>query len=84
MDPDATLKELLTAVETGDSTTVNDSADALVHWLDHAGFPPQTVASQQLDRSWHAALTRSICRLARIHVETAPANLAEAAEDSMA
>ena len=82
MDPDATLKELLTAVETGDSATVNEMADALSYWLDHAGFPPQTVGSQQLGRNWHVALTLSICQLARIRVETAPTNLANAGEDS--
>ena len=84
MDPDATLKELLTAVETGDSTTVNDLADALVYWLDHAGFPPQTVGSGNLGQNWHATLTRSICRLARSHVETAAAKLADVGDEGAA
>ena len=76
MDPDATLNELLTAVETGDSATVNELADALEHWLSHAGFPPETIGTGKLGQDWHVEMTRSICQLARIQVVTVAAKLA--------
>lgn len=43
MDPDATWTALLEVYRTRDWLTVWELADALLNWLKHGGFPPQTI-----------------------------------------
>ncbi|MSR59802.1 MAG: hypothetical protein EXS05_19545 [Planctomycetaceae bacterium] len=81
MDPEATLLELLSALEGHDIDQVKELARALTRWLDHGGFPPKTVGHWKLGQDWHAELTRFICRLARAHVKTIAAHAAEGGDD---
>lgn len=68
MDPEATLRDLLSAVEEGDSDRVNELSQALERWIEQAGYPPKTIGPWKLGMDWHAAMTRCICQLAGIHV----------------
>lgn len=72
MDPDATLRDLLTAVEDGDEEQVTSLVEAMKHWLEHGGYPPQTMGSRKLGPLWHRTLAISICGLARAFVRAAP------------
>ena len=64
MDPQATLKALLEALEESDWDTARELALALQNWLDRDGFPPVTVGAKSLDREWHTAISRLICEMA--------------------
>lgn len=68
MDPDAALKELLEAVEAGDTDRVRQLADGLKHWLSQGGFPPKTIGPWKLGQVWHVAMTHAVIRHARAHV----------------
>lgn len=68
MDPDATLRDLLSAVEEGDPDQVNELSQALDRWIEQAGYPPKTIGPWKLGMDWHAAMTRCICQLAGVHV----------------
>lgn len=41
MDPDETFRLLLAALKVGDREAVVDAGEALLHWLQRGGFPPQ-------------------------------------------
>jgi hypothetical protein len=45
MDPNATLRELLEAVKTGDVDGMIEYARALADWLEGGGFPPMPLAT---------------------------------------
>ncbi len=68
MDPDATLKELLDAVEAGECDRVEELSDALNGWMANGGYPPKTLGPWKLGMVWHTALTKSVIRLAKAHV----------------
>lgn len=68
MDPDAALKDLLDAVEEGDSDRVAELSDALNGWIANGGFPPKTLGPWKLGQIWHIAVTKAILRLAKSHV----------------
>lgn len=64
MDPDAALRELLDAVMANDAELVEVLVQALQHWLDRGGFPPQTLGPQELGADWHRTITICVCNLA--------------------
>lgn len=68
MDPDTTLKDLLDAVEAGDSDRVAELSEALNGWLAKGGYPPKTLGPWKLGMIWHVAVTKAIRRLAKSHV----------------
>ena len=68
MDPDVTLRDLLDAVETGDCDRVEELIDALNAWMSQGGYPPKTLGSSKLGMVWHAAVAKSVLRLAKAHV----------------
>lgn len=64
MDPQATLRDLLEALEQSDWDAVHELSQSLLTWIQHKGFPPVTLGSPSLGDDWHRMLTRSICQAA--------------------
>ena len=64
MDPDATLRELLQAVQSRAWDRVDELAEALLNWLEKRGFPPTTVGPPQLGVEWHRTVATCVCHLA--------------------
>jgi len=71
MDPEATLRDLLTALGDRSWDQVEELSEALLTWLQKRGFPPQTVGPAELGRSWHRAIAEFICYLAKSEARTA-------------
>ena len=71
MDPQATLSELLQAVDDRDWDRVDELAEALLHWLERRGFPPLTLGAKSLGHDWHRAIATFVCRLAQSQVRAA-------------
>jgi len=69
MDPDATLRDLLDALEEADWDSICELSRALLAWMKHNGFPPTTLGSQALGPDWHRTLTKAVCREALIRAE---------------
>ena len=61
MDPDATLRDLLAALEESDLETVTELVQALRTWIEKGGFPPVTLGSPVLGFDWHRKLTTFLC-----------------------
>lgn len=64
MDPQATLNELLAAVESREWDRVDELSEALLEWMQRGGFPPQTLGSQKLGKQWHRAVATFVCHAA--------------------
>ncbi len=64
MDPNATWRDLLAALESGDRARLLDAAAALARWLDGGGFPPDTAAGAVTNPAWHRRIARHACRVA--------------------
>ena len=71
MDPQASLNELLTAVEDRDWDRIEELADALLHWMEHSGFPPKTLGPESLGKQWHRAVATFVCYAAKSKVRDA-------------
>ena len=71
MDPEATLRELLDAVQASAWDRVDELAEALLDWLEKRGFPPLTVGPRELGVEWHRAMATFVCHLARSKVRDA-------------
>ncbi len=71
MDPEATLRELLDAVQARAWDRVDGLAEALLDWLEKRGFPPLTVGPRELGVEWHRAMATFVCHLARSKVRDA-------------
>lgn len=71
MDPDATLHDLLDALDETDWDAVCELSQALLTWLQHKGFPPVTLGSPSLGDDWHRMLTRCVCQTALLRAEAA-------------
>ena len=65
MDPEATLRDLLAAVDDRDWDLVDELSEALLTWLQKRGFPPQTLGPPELGRGWHRAIAEFTCYLAQ-------------------
>jgi hypothetical protein len=70
MDPQATRKDLLAALQDGDEQQVSILAEALETWLQNGGYPPKTIGPWKLGLDWHVAISRLICQQARAAVAT--------------
>jgi len=68
MDPDATLQELLTAIDDGDCDRVQELAEALTGWIANGGYPPKTIGPWNLGYIWHIAIAKAVLTLAPAHV----------------
>ena len=64
MDPQVTWKELIAAYIEHDWDIVQESADALLLWLDQDGFPPETAPELRLGRDWNRAVVQAACQYA--------------------
>lgn len=71
MDPNTTWDNLLMAYATKDWASVEELAEALLHWLDRGGFAPHLTTGStmmqftcQLDDEWNAAVARAACQVA--------------------
>lgn len=71
MDPNATLSELLAALQERDWDHVEELAALLLDWLQRRGFPPTTVGPESLGQQWHRAVATFICRAAQSKVDDA-------------
>lgn len=71
MDPSATLRELIGAVEAREWERVDELADALLTWLDKRGAPPRIIGPESLGKEWHRAMATFTCRLAQSLVRDA-------------
>ena len=71
MDPEATLRELLDAVQARAWDRVDELAGSLLDWLEKRGFPPLTVGPRELGVEWHRAMATFVCHLARSKVQDA-------------
>ena len=65
MDPEATLRDLLTAVGDRDWDQVDELSEALLTWVQKRGFPPKTLGPKELGRGWHRAIAEFVCYLAK-------------------
>lgn len=68
MDPDATFRDLLDAVEAGDCDRVTELSETLTGWIAKGGYPPKTLGPWKLGMIWHIAVTKAILRLSKVHV----------------
>jgi len=58
LDPNATLLDLLAALEHGDVIAFAEAADDLAGWLGRGGFPPDSWPDSDRGRSeWYVVLT---------------------------
>ena len=64
MDPNAAWRELLAAVESGDSDRLLETAAALAGWLDQWGFPPDTTGGVVKHSDWSRRIARFACDVA--------------------
>ena len=60
MDPQAAWNEMLTAILQKDWEQVFEFAEALLSWMKHGGFPPQTTAVT-LPARWNRAQAEFGC-----------------------
>lgn len=65
MDPDATLRDLLDAVQERDWDRIDELAEALLGWMEKRGFPPITLGAEELGREWHRTIATFICYTAQ-------------------
>ena len=65
MDPDATLRELLQAVQARAWNRVDELAGALLDWLEKRGFPPIVVGTRDLGVEWRRTMATFVCHLAQ-------------------
>jgi hypothetical protein len=63
MDPQAAWNEMLTAILQKDWIQVLELSEALLSWMKHGGFPPQTTAVTMPAR-WNRAHAKFGCSLA--------------------
>lgn len=71
MDPDATLADLLSALQRRDWEVVEELSDALLTWIENGGFPPLTLGPKELGKKWHHTVTYFTCYAAKERVRTA-------------
>lgn len=71
MDPDATLRDLLEALCSGDWERVNELQEALLSWMALRGFPPATIGPPELGTSWHRAVATFVCHAAAAQARNA-------------
>ena len=71
MDPEATLLELLEAVQARAWDRVDELAGALLDWLEKQGFPPLVVGPRELGVEWHRAMATFVCHMAQSKVRDA-------------
>ncbi len=71
MDPDATLRDLLHALNSRDWDRVDELQDALLTWMERRGFPPMTIGHKDLGLEWHRAVATFICHAAASKVKDA-------------
>ena len=71
MDPQATWQELLEARLNRDWNRAEELADSLLEWLQHRGFPPQTIGDPKLGTRWHHAVAYFVCHLVLSDVKQA-------------
>lgn len=64
MDPQATLNDLLDALEQSDWDAVRELSQTLLAWIANEGFPPVIIGSKSLGTEWHRPITVSVCRVA--------------------
>lgn len=64
MDAEATLRDLLAALEDHDWDRIDELTEALLQWMERGGFPPQTLGSPKLGKQWHRTIATFICHAA--------------------
>jgi hypothetical protein len=64
MDPQAAFLEMLMALRDQDWEYVQEAADALRMWINHGGFPPETLGADSLGHEWHGTVAAFVCDLA--------------------
>ena len=64
MDPQVAWNKFLESYASEDWSSAEESATALIAWLDRGGFPPQTIPGRTLGESWNRAIAYAGCRLA--------------------
>ena len=69
MDPDATLRDLLDALNANDYDRVHELSAVLLGWLSKNGFPPTTIGDPNLGKAWHRAVATFICQSAQSRAE---------------
>jgi hypothetical protein len=71
MDPDATLRDLVSAVGDRNWDRVAELQEALLAWMERRGFPPLTIGPKKLGRAWHRAVATFVCHAAASKVQDA-------------
>lgn len=69
MDPQAAWNEMLEAIAANELFEADIRAAALIHWLDHGGFAPQTL-SRVLPVVWDQFICRYLCRKVMLAVQS--------------
>ena len=75
MDPQIAWKDLRDAYAEKNFDDMQSSADDLLEWLDHGGFPPQTSSDPPMDEHWNRMIARAACHFvlkAALHRRTQP------------
>ena len=60
MDPQATWRMLIDAYCDRDWEQAEELAEALVNWMNHGGFPPETM-DRRMDADWNCMVSRAVC-----------------------
>lgn len=77
MDPDATWRQLLTAIEASDWEAASELAENLSAWLGKDGFPPQVFREHRLSQDWNRCVSRFVCALALAEPRWRPASMSD-------
>ena len=62
MDPDTAWREFLDACQQRDWSEAQETASALLEWLDRGGFPPESQPDRTLDDALNRAIVAAACR----------------------
>lgn len=64
MDPKATWQQLVQAWTTHEWETVSELAEALQHWINRHGVPPETIPGTRVGYEWNRTVVLAVCELA--------------------
>lgn len=64
MDPQATWKLMIDAFIEHDWLGMQEAAEALMHWMNRGGVPPETVPGRHMGSLWNQHLATATCTFA--------------------
>ena len=77
MDPDATWRQLLGALEASEWEVAGELAEQLSAWMAKGGFSPQVFAEHRLSDDWNRCVSRFVCELALAEPRWRPTSMSD-------